>query len=198
MRFALLAVSVSCAFSWQAALVPRPAVRGSVLPRAAPTVAMAMEYDKLREALLPADNKDTFRNALGLQPLVWGLYSTLKPAQSASMFLGITVLSGLSLTLFKLVAMMHTTMWRTEALANSPSSARSGSGRPPASASLGQLEDVLPRPASVTWGMCYGWPATPALVFHVGTSSPALRCAATTSRRPRPRECCSSRAGRCF
>lgn len=141
MRFALLAVSVSCAFSWQAALVPRPAVRGSVLPRAAPrpTVAMAMEYDKLREALLPADNKDTFRNALGLQPFVWGLYSTLKPAQSASMFLGITVLSGLSLTLFKLVAMMHTAMWKTEASANSPASARSGSGRP------------LPRPASGNW-----------------------------------------------
>ena len=68
---------------------------------------MAMEYDKLRETLLPADNKDTFRNALGLQPFVWGLYSTIKPAQSASMFLGVTVLNGLSLTLFKLVAMMH-------------------------------------------------------------------------------------------
>ena len=127
MRIALLAVSVGCAFSWQAAVAPRPAVRGSVqhaLPRAAPAVAMGMEYDKLREVLLPADNQDTFRNALGLQPFVWGLYSTLKPAQSASMFLGITVLSGLSLTLFKLVAMMHTAMWKTEASANSPASAR--------------------------------------------------------------------------
>ena len=110
MRIALLAVSVGCAFSWQAAVAPRPAVRGSVqrvLPRAAPAVAMAMEYDKLRETLMPADNQDTFRNALGLQPFIWGIYSSLKPAQSASMFLGVTALSGLTLTLFKLVAMMH-------------------------------------------------------------------------------------------
>ena len=106
MRFALFAVSLSCAFSWQAAVAPRPTVRHA-LPRPAPAVAMAMEYDKLRETLLPADNKDTFRNALGLQPFVWGVYSTIKPAQSASMFLGVTVLNGLSLTLFKLVAMMH-------------------------------------------------------------------------------------------
>ena len=108
MRGLLAVLRVGCVFAWQAAVTPRLAVRATPalrldVPRAAP--AMGMEYDKLREVVLPADNKDTFRNALGLQPFVWGLYTTLQPAQSASMFLGITV-SGLSLTLFKGVAAM--------------------------------------------------------------------------------------------
>ena len=30
-----------------------------MLPRAVPTVVMGMEYDKLREIILPADNKDS-------------------------------------------------------------------------------------------------------------------------------------------
>ena len=54
---------------------------------------MGMEYDKLREIILPADNKDTFRNALGLQPLIWGVYTTLRPVNSVTMFLGVTAVT---------------------------------------------------------------------------------------------------------
>ena len=57
-------------------------------------------------------------------------------------------------------------MWKTAALSfrpvrtpARPASARSSSGRPPASASLGQ-----PRSASANWQACSGWPATPALL----------------------------------
>ena len=73
--------------------------------------------------------------------------------------------------------------------------ARSSSGQPPASASLGQ-----PRPASANWQVCSGWLATPAL-FFTQVSSCASSLSTTTvlvessrsTRRDRPRPTSAAR-----
>jgi hypothetical protein len=84
-------------FSLGAAASPRVRISSPV---------MGMDFVELRKVLTPADNKDSLRNSLGLQPLCWGAYTLAAPAQSAQLLFGVAT-CGWSLTLTRALAMLH-------------------------------------------------------------------------------------------